>query len=242
MTEGQSGTLPAAGRVIMVSGANRGIGLAIARRLHGDGYCVSLGARDTGALLRAAAPFEDSRVLCCRFDARERASAAAWVEETASRMGRIDGVVNNAGVLHLAGFEELDEDSLDEQWEVNVKAPYRLIVAALPHLRRTGAGRIVNVVSMSGLRFTPGGVGYVMTKHAVLALSHAARHHLFNDGIRVTALCPGSTRTDMTARLPAEADLTQPETLAAIVSLVISLPNSATVATLPVNWQYEVVA
>jgi NADP-dependent 3-hydroxy acid dehydrogenase YdfG len=107
----------------MISGANRGIGLAIAQRIHADGYCVSLGARVMAALDAATADLGDERVSRHRFEARDRAMAKTWVAETVERFGRLDGLVNNAGVLLDFPYDEPDEDMLDEMWEVHVKAP-----------------------------------------------------------------------------------------------------------------------
>ena len=234
MTETKDGLLSPEGRVVMISGANRGIGLAIARRLHADGYSLSLGARRPDALAEAVAGFAGERVLQCRFDAREKATAAAWVAETAAHYGRLDGLVNNAGVLHLHAIDDYDEDRLDESLEVNLKAPYRLTAAALPHLRKCGTGRIVNVASRSGLTYISGSADYCISKFAEVALTHGARHEGWEDGVRATALCPGPTRTDMAGHRDPGEELTEPETLAAIVSLAISLPNAASVPILAV--------
>jgi NAD(P)-dependent dehydrogenase (short-subunit alcohol dehydrogenase family) len=238
MAQDMRATIPPDGRVIMISGANRGIGLAIARRLHADGYGVSLGARDLAALEAATAEFGNERVLRCRFEARDRAMAGAWVAETVARLGRLDGLVNNAGVLLDFPYDEPDEDLLDEMWEVHVKAPYRLIVAALPHLRACGEGRIVNIVSNSGLRYKGGVPGYCLTKFAAMGLTNMMRHQTWGDGIRVTGLCPGVTLTDM-GRVTPGADVTTPGSLAVIVGMLISLPNNAGVAALPVNYAFE---
>ena len=238
MAQDMRATIPAEGRVIMISGANRGIGLAIAQRLHEDGFCVSLGARDMDGLAAATAELGDERVLRCRFEARDRAMAGAWVAETVERFGRLDGLVNNAGILLDFPYDEPDEDLLDEMWEVHVKAPYRLIVAALPHLRACGEGRIVNIVSNSGLRYSGGVPGYCLTKFAAMGLTHMMRNQTWDDGIRVSGLCPGVTLTDM-GRVPPGADVTTPGSLAVIVSMLISLPNNTGVADLPVNFTFE---
>ena len=234
MTSKSPPLLPPDGRVIMISGANRGIGLAIARRLHSDGYRLSLGARRPEALAEAVAELANEQVLQCRFDARDAGSAAAWVDATASRFGRLDGLINNAGVLHLHALDDYDESRFDEAWEVNVKAPYRLTAAALPHLRRAGTGRIINISSRSGLRYVAGSADYCISKFANVALTHAARIEAWDDGVRATAICPGPTATDMAGHLDPGADLTQPETIAAIASLVLSLPNNASVPIIPV--------
>ncbi|MFN8926151.1 MAG: SDR family NAD(P)-dependent oxidoreductase [Rhodospirillales bacterium] len=240
----QPALMPPDDRVVMISGANRGIGLAIAKRLAADGYRLSLGARDTGALAAATADLDDARVLRAKFDATVPADTPAWVEATAARFGRIDALVNNAGILRQVTFDEGDEDTLDELWAVNVKAPFRLIKHARPHLRRAGHGRIVNIASTDAKRYRAPtvSIGYAMTKHALLALSHAAKFAGWDDGVRSTALTPGAVRTDLIAGLPgvtATADQIDPATIAALVATVLSMPDNASIAELPVNARLE---
>src|SRR5579863_6967996 len=116
-------------RVVMISGGNRGIGLAIARTLLAKGYRLSLGARDPGKTAAALGAAGGERVLAAAFDARDRAIAAAWAAATARQFGRIDGLVNNAGSATPARSEDEDEAPFDALWEVNVKGPLRLIRA-----------------------------------------------------------------------------------------------------------------
>ena len=227
--------LPVDGRTVMISGANRGMGLEIARRLHGEGYRVSLGARNTEALAEAVAPFDDERVFKCAYDATDPHAAEKWVAGTLEKFGRLDALVNNAGILHLHAFDDYDEARLDELLEVNLKAPYRLTIAALPHLRACGIGRIININSRSGLMYRPGSADYNISKHANMALTHAARYEFWEDGLRTTAICPGPTATDMAGDdHKNDPELTHPGTVAAIVAMVLTLPNAASVPIIPV--------
>ncbi|MBM3525067.1 MAG: SDR family NAD(P)-dependent oxidoreductase, partial [Alphaproteobacteria bacterium] len=190
----KSTTLPPGDRVVMISGANRGIGLAIAKRLAADGYRLSLGARDVKALAKATSGIDPQRMLLHRFEAAELATIPAWTAATVDRFGRIDALVNNAGILRKLNFEEGGEAELDAMWQTNVKAPFMLIRAVLPHLKTTGHGRIVNIASTDAKRFRDYtvSVGYAMSKHALLAMSHAAKFASYDAGVRVTALCPGA--------------------------------------------------
>lgn len=233
--------LPPGERVVMISGASRGIGLAIARRLHAAGYRLSLGVRRPAAL--KAFDGADG-VLVHAFDATDPASASAWIEATIARFGRLDVLVNNAGILRQIDFESGGEEILDEMWAVNVKAPFRLIRLALPHLKRAGSGRIVNVASTDGKRYRDPSVSvaYAMTKHAVMALTHAAKFAGWEHGVRVTALCPGAVDTELVAAVPgvtAAASRLKPETLAEVVAFLLTLPNNASVAELVVNTRLE---
>ncbi|NNL72581.1 MAG: SDR family NAD(P)-dependent oxidoreductase [Silicimonas sp.] len=215
----------------------------MADRLLADGWTLSLGLRDTGQAERFDA--DPDRLLVTGFDATDPASADAWVEATVARFDRIDALVNNAGILRMVDFDQGSEDDLDDLWAVNVKAPFRLIRAALPHLRATGAGRVVNIASTDAKRYRAGtSVGYAMTKHALLAMTQAVRHAGWDDGVRATALCPGAIDTDLIADLPGvtpKADRLTPETVAGIVAFVLSLPNQASVPEFIVNTRLETV-
>lgn len=232
------------GRVMMISGASRGIGAAIARRLHADGYTLSLGARDPKAASAALGKHDATRVMTARFDALDAASASQWIDATVKQFGRIDGLINNAGILRMVRFDEGDEAAMNEMWAVNVMAPFRLLRLALPHLRKAGHGRVVNIASTDAKRFrdSTSSIGYVMTKHAVLVLSHAAKFAGWDDGVRVTALCPGAVKTDLIAGLAGAtppAGRMKPETIAHTVSFLLTLPDSASVAELPMNTRLE---
>ena len=232
------------GRVVLISGASRGIGAAIARRLYADGYTLSLGARDPKAASAALGAHDQTRVMAARFDALDVESAGRWVAATVERFGRIDALINNAGILRMVRFDEGDEAAMNEMWSVNVMAPFRLLRLALPHLRQAGHGRVVNIASTDAKRFrdATSSIGYVMTKHAVLVLSHAAKFAGWDDGVRVTALCPGAVETDLIAGLagatPAAGRM-KPETVAHTVSFLLTLPDTASVAELPMNTRLE---
>ncbi len=234
--------LAPAGRVIMLSGASRGIGLAIARRLYAEGYSLSLGVRRP-AEVKAFADFDPSRALIHGFDAAVPQTATDWVAATVARFGRIDGLINNAGILRALDLRSGDEAVLDDMWAVNVKAPYRLIRLALPHLEQSGHGRIINIASTDGKRYRDTvSVAYAMTKHAVMALTHAAKFAGWEKGVRVTALCPGAVATDLVASVPGvtpSADRIDPATIGETVAFLLRLPNTASVAELVMNTRLE---
>lgn len=229
-------------RVVVISGANRGIGLAIAKQLHDDGATLSLGARSVDQLEAATASFEPQRVLRHRYDATERGSDDAWVTATVERFGRIDGLVNCAGILESLTLESDDDEALDRMLDVNVKGPYRLTKLTLPHLRQAGEGRVVNLSSLSGVRVANDEAGYAMSKFAVTALSHVTKRVGWDDGVRVTNLCPGYVSTDMPLMLDSSLDLSsviQADDLAELVSTVMRLPNTAAVSQLNVACRLE---
>ncbi len=171
-------------------------------------------------------------------------TSVSWVDAAAAHFGRIDALVNNAGILRMVTFETGSEEDLDAMWAVNVKAPFRLIRAALPHLRASGSGRVVNIASTDAKRYRDATIslGYAMTKHALLAMTHAARFAGWDDGVRATAICPGAIDTEMVAHLAgatAKANRLAPETVADMVAFVLALPNQASVPELIANTRLE---
>lgn len=230
--------------VAMLTGASRGIGAAIAKALADCGYRLALGLRDPSTLPTALAAFDP---LVVRYEAERATDARAFVEEVETKFGRIDVLVNSAGIggpLELmpdkAQSDEAMEQALEALVSINVKAPFRLTRAALPALCRGGRGRVIVLASLSGKRVLGLNAGYQMTKHAALALSHAARRAGWDSGVRACAVCPGFVATDMTLHhdLPRH-EITRPQDLAHLVAEVVALPNSASVAELLVNWRYE---
>ncbi len=239
-----AGILDVTDRVAMISGASRGLGEAIARRLNDDGYRVSLGVRDVDATAKKFADVADDRLLVAHFDAMDAPTAGAWLDATLDKFGVLHALVNNAGIWRQVNFAEGSEDDLDAQWEVNVKGPFRLIRLAMPHLKKVGDGRIVNVASTDGVRFRDNtcSIGYTMSKHALVAMTHAARNFGYEDGVRATALCPGAIATELVAGVPGVTPKSQqlaPATVAHIIANMLSLPNNASVAWMPVNTRLE---
>jgi len=230
------------GRVIMISGANRGIGFAVAHRLHEAGYTLSLGARDPDSLAKVTEGWDTARVLAAQYDAEDQETHRQWVAATIDRFGRIDSLVNNAGIAASVSVEDENDEVLDRMWAVNVKGPLSMTRSALPHLRRSGAGRVINVASLAGKAVYGSGIGYSMTKFAAVALSHATRHAGWEDGVRCTALCPGYVATDMTANVesfPREKMIT-PEDMAELVATLFKLSNNASIAELTINSRDDV--
>jgi NAD(P)-dependent dehydrogenase (short-subunit alcohol dehydrogenase family) len=229
------------GRVIMVSGASRGIGRAIVERLHARGYSVSAGVRDPRALEKSLAHLAGPRLLVGRYDAAARETHATWLEGTLAQFGRLDGLVNNAGTSNRFAIEHGEEADLDALIAVNIKGPLFLTRICLPHLRACGAGRIVNVGSLSGKRVRNDDIAYAMTKYALMALTHGTRRIGWEDGVRATALCPGFVATDLTASVTkiSRSEMIDPNDLAVLAETVIALPNTASMAEMLVNCRLE---
>ncbi len=230
--------------VAMITGASRGIGAAVALDLAARGYRLALGLRDPSGL---SADLDALDPLVVPYEASDPAAARAFTEATRTQLGRIDVLVNSAGIggpLDLMPDPAQPDDEmeavLDALLEVNVKAPFRLTRAALPALCASGRGRVIVLASMSGKRVLGLNAGYQMTKHAAVALAHATRRAGWDQGVRACAVCPSFVATDMTLHhdLPRD-EITQPQDLARMIGEVIAQPNSTSVAELLVNWRYE---
>lgn len=227
-------------RVVMISGASRGIGRAIALRLHRAGYRLSLGLRQPDVLADSELAASDT-IQHVRYEATDKQAGTHWASAAMEGFGRIDALVNCAGVLLHYPIDEEDESALDTMLEINLKGPLRLTRAVLPALRRSGCGRIVNLVSMSGKRVKGVSAGYSISKYAEMAMTHATRNAAWDDGVRVTALCSSWVDTDMAQVSNMERDnMTRPEDVAELVKTTIELPNTAHLNEITVNCQLEV--
>jgi NAD(P)-dependent dehydrogenase (short-subunit alcohol dehydrogenase family) len=247
---------PTAPRTVLVSGASRGIGRAAALRLLADGHRVSLGLRQplpAQEWLTAAPQAAEEwleRLLIRPYDAQPTGNAQAdrspeaWVGATLERWGTLDAVVNSAGIFSRVGlcFAPQDEEEIQRVLEVNLLGPWRLSRAAWPHLAACGDGRVITLVSMSGKRVKGNLAAYSASKFALLALCQTMRNEGWDQGIRVTAVCPSWVNTEMAAAvtaLPKEA-MTQPDDLAASISHLLSLPASAVPFEFSVSCQLEI--
>ena len=230
-------TSPTHNRVALVSGAARGLGKAIAVELLQAGWRVSVGSRSQPDLGEWGAALHWSP-----YDARDPSSEAEWVSSAVERFGRIDGVVHNAGILSSTSVIEATEAEVDEIFNVNVKSPRRITQYAWPYLKQSDQARVVVVASLAGKRVRTAEASlYALSKAAALSLAHGIRHCGNTEGIRATAICPGFIATDMAQQVPADiqAKITRPEDVAMVVRTVLSLPFTASIAEIPINWQVE---
>ena len=230
--------IPPTDRVVMISGANRGIGLAAAKHLASLGYTLSLGARDPASI-----PMDGlGDALTHRWEATETETSTDWVDTTMERYGRIDAVFLNAGVEVGGSLLTGTEDEFDLMFAVNFKGPLWLARAALPHLKASCHGRVINLVSLAGKRVMRAEIlGYSASKFAANALTHAIREDGWKDGVRATSICPGLVDTRMVEDVtPAEgAFKIDPDDIAQTVAYALSLSNSASVAEIGVNSRFE---
>ena len=186
------------GRVAIVTGASRGLGLAAAQRLLERGASVAINARDR-ARAESAARSLGRGALAVPGDVTGQGTPEQIVKATLERFGRIDILVNNAALARSTRFEQLTADEWRAALEVNVTAPFLLIKAVLPVMKKQNYGRIVNISSSAGrMVSTLGGAHYTASKTALLGLTRAAAKELGKYGITVNAVCPGMIDTELT--------------------------------------------
>ena len=193
-----------AGRVAIVTGASRGIGRAIAERLCREGAHVALCARNRDALQEAQRALEGlgaGRILSVEADLTEPSAAGRVAEAAASAWGRIDILVNNAGAARGAPFDELTDERWLDNLQLKLFGYFRMARLVLPHLRRNGWGRIVNVAGLAGLQPSPlsmpVGLNNAGILNAMKALADAEASH----NILVTTVCPGPILTERQTQL-----------------------------------------
>lgn len=187
------------GKVVAITGASSGIGEAAARLLAARGAKVMLGARRTQRLSTIVREINEAGGVAHyrALDVTNRADVDAFVAETIAVFGRLDVMVNNAGVMPLAPMEALKFDEWDQMIDVNIRGVLHGIGAALPVMKRQGGGQFVNVSSIGGHVVVPTGAVYCATKFAVLAISEGLRQE--STDIRVTVISPGVTETELGA-------------------------------------------
>ena len=184
-------------KTVIVTGAGSGIGAACARRFSADGWNVALFARTRDKLEKIAADLPDDRTLVIDGDIRDSDAVTRLVSETVNRFGGLDALVNNAGVGAMGAPGELSRDAWDRVLAVNVTGVFEMTTAALPHLKKTG-GCVVNTASVSGLGGDWRMFGYNASKGAVANMTRAMALDLAPE-VRVNAVAPSLTRTDMAA-------------------------------------------
>ncbi|HSL20988.1 MAG TPA: SDR family oxidoreductase [Vicinamibacterales bacterium] len=187
---------PLGERVAIVTGGSRGIGFAIARALVARGMRVTIAGRDADALASAAASMDGGdRVLPFAADVAELDEVQQLVQRTVDRFGRLDVLVNNAGIGGFSPIAEMPSEMWHAIIDTNLTGVFYCCQAAIPHLRRRG-GWIVNISSLAGKNAINGGGAYCASKAALNAFSEVLMQEIRYDGIRVSYIMPGSVDTE----------------------------------------------
>lgn len=186
-----------AGRVVVITGGSRGLGLVMARQFAAEGARLCLLARDEAELARARTELEDigAEVMAVRCDVRRRADVRAAIDRVLEQWSVVDVLINNAGVIQVGPFEHMTEEDFEDSMATHFWGPLHTMFEVVPSMRRRGFGRIVNISSIGGRVAVPHLAPYCAGKFALAGLSDGARSELDQYGIRVTTVIPGLMRT-----------------------------------------------
>jgi 3-oxoacyl-[acyl-carrier protein] reductase len=213
------------GKVAIVTGASRGIGAAVARRLADAGVALGLGSRSGDDLGIAGA-------LAVPTDVRDPDAVRALVDATVTAHGRLDIVVANAGVGAYGPFLELHPDQLELMIDVNLKGTLYVARAALPHLISGGGGDFISLASVAGLNAFPGEAVYNASKFGQVGFTRSLDIELRSRGVRCSSICPGGVATDFaigTGReegMPELEGMMSPDDVAEVVLFALTRPRS----------------
>lgn len=184
-------------KVALITGGSRGLGLIIARQICERGGKLALLARDPQELARAKSDL-DSRsdeTLTIQCDLLDRAQIQSAVRETLAHFGRIDILINNAGIIEVGPLEHMKREDFERSMGVHFWGPFELMMEIVPEMRRRGGGRVVNISSIGGKIAVPHMAPYTSSKFALVGLSDALRAELARENIFVTTVTPGLMRT-----------------------------------------------
>lgn len=187
------------GKVVVITGASSGLGEAAARLLADEGATVVLGARREDRIRALADELarRGDKALAIPTDVSRRAEVQRLVDGAVEAYGRIDVLINNAGLMPLSPLDRLKVDEWDRMIDVNLKGVLYGIAAALPHMQQRQSGHIINVSSVAGHKVRAGGAVYAATKHAVRALSEGLRQEVKPYNIRTTVISPGVVLSEL---------------------------------------------
>ncbi len=222
-------------QVAIVTGGSSGIGLAIARAFVQEGMRVTIAARDKHRLGQAVLQLKsrsagDGAVLALQTDVSQANEVQQMVLQTLDHFGRLDVLVNNAGIGWMARLDELEEKDWDKILNINLKGVFLCTRAVLPEMKHRRCGYIVNISSIAGKEGFSGGGAYCASKFGVMALTETLLEEAKSYNIRATAICPGYVDTPMVAGVPVPAsEMIRPEDIAQTVLYLLHLSENAVV-------------
>lgn len=226
------------GKVVVITGASSGMGEAAAKHLAQLGAAVVLGARRTDRIEKLAKEIQESggKALAIATDVTQRDQVKKLVDTAVEKFGRVDVILNNAGVMPLSPMDRINVEEWNTMIDVNIKGVLNGIAAVLPYMKEQKFGQIINTSSVAGHKVFNGSAVYSATKYAVRALTEGLRMEVKPYNIRTTIVCPGAVKTELLEHI-SEADIQQanknyvgevgisPDSFARVVAFAISQPE-----------------
>jgi NAD(P)-dependent dehydrogenase (short-subunit alcohol dehydrogenase family) len=221
------------GKVAIVTGSTKGIGLAIVERLHRAGASVVVSS-PTAADVTAVAQRLGTRALPVPCDVADPGACQRLIDQTVERLGRIDILVNNAGIGIFRPIHELTVEEWRRQIDVNLCGAFYCAKAALPHLAATGDGFIINVGSLAARHFFAGGTAYNASKAGMLGMTEAMMLDVRDRGVRVSIVMPGSVNTEFRrkVKIPGRSWPLEADDVALAVTQLLDYPREAHVSSM----------
>ena len=213
------------GKVALITGASRGIGLAVARKLGNMGAKLSLCARHVDKLERVASELKNAGVAVAfsAADVTRPSDMESLVQKTRQALGAIDILVNNAGIGYFGPFHEASETNWDSVLDTNLKSVFLLSKAVAKGMIERRSGHIINIASLAGKNAFAGGAIYCASKWGLLGMTECMAEDLRAYGIRVSAICPGTVATDFSPHAGKDpGKMLQPEDIAYVVEMIVT--------------------
>ncbi len=224
--------------MVVITGASSGLGEAAAKHLSALGATVVLGARRAARIEKLAREIQDKggKALAIDMDVTRRDQVKKLVDSAVEQFGRVDVILNNAGIMPLSPMDRLNVEEWDRMIDVNLKGVLNGIAAVLPYMKAQQSGQIINTSSVAGHKVFTGSAVYSATKYAVRALTEGLRMEVKPYNIRTTIVCPGAVKTELLEHIT-EADIQQankdyvgtvgldPDSFARVVAFAISQPE-----------------
>ncbi len=234
---------PIKGKVALVTGGGSGIGLAITRSMLHEGMNVAICGRDENKLRTAETELDKHRknLLVMPADVSKKPEVDRWIRAAADQFGRIDVLVNNAGVARWSDVENITDEHLDYQINVNLRGPLHCSQVVLPYMKEQQSGYIINISSICGKSGFAGTAAYSASKFGLMALSDSLREEGASFNIKVTAICPGFVATPMVTDAPVPLDeMIKPEDIAKTILFLLNLSEYAVVKEIVMTRKGEV--
>ena len=234
-------------RTILISGANSGIGLKIAHRELKEGNRISIGIRDPEAIKGSIIDpnkWSNEKIIINKYDALDKISGEKWINNTKSKFGGFDTLINCSGMLSKVPFlyEDGDEEEILNTFNINFFAIWNLCRLSWEQLCLSNNGRIIVLVSMSGKRSKGDLAAYSSSKFALMSLCQTMKNKGWAQNIRVTAICPSWVNTKMAKNVSSleKSKMTQPEDIAEICTTILKLPIQSVPFEIALNCNYEI--